>query len=60
LDPVLALLGYSEYTPFNFSSIREPYVRQLLSKRALMVLAVTLLVDASLCILFILVPGKRL
>ncbi|KAG6009153.1 hypothetical protein E4U21_003222 [Claviceps maximensis] len=60
LDPIMALVGFSEYTPFNFSRIREPYVRQLLAKRALMVLAVTLLIDAALCVLFILVPGKRL
>lgn len=56
----MALVGFSEYTPFNFSRIREPYVRQLLAKRALMVLAITLLIDAALCVLFILVPGKRL
>ncbi|KAG5947490.1 hypothetical protein E4U59_000851 [Claviceps monticola] len=60
LDPIMALVGFSEYTPFNYSQIREPYVRQLLAKRALMVLAITLLVDAALCVLFILVPGKRL
>ncbi|PTB65966.1 G-protein signaling regulator [Trichoderma citrinoviride] len=60
LDPILALIGFSEYTPFNFSRIREPYVRRLLAKRAVMVLAVTLLIDAGLCVLFILVPGKRL
>ncbi|KZL75125.1 RGS domain protein, partial [Colletotrichum tofieldiae] len=60
LDPVLALIGLSEYTPFNFSKIREPYVRKLLIKRAIMVLSVTLLIDAALCVLFILVPGKRL
>ncbi|KAF4125222.1 RGS protein [Geosmithia morbida] len=60
LDPILALVGYSEYTPFNFSRIREPYVRSLIAKRSLTVLAVTLLIDAALCILFILVPGKRL
>ncbi|GKT41716.1 protein rax1 [Colletotrichum spaethianum] len=60
LDPVLALIGFSEYTPFNFSKIREPYVRKLLIKRAIMVLSVTLLIDAALCVLFILVPGKRL
>ncbi|KEY75257.1 hypothetical protein S7711_07611 [Stachybotrys chartarum IBT 7711] len=60
LDPVMALIGYSEYTPFNFSRIREPYVRKLLAKRAIMVLAVTFLVDAGLCLLFILVPGRRL
>lgn len=56
----MAMMGFSEYTPFNFSRIREPYIRRLLSKRAVMVLAITLLVDAALCILFILVPGKRL
>lgn len=60
LDPILALVGFSEYTPFNFSRIREPYVRSLLAKRALMVLAVTILIDAALCLLFILVPGERL
>ncbi|KAF7541347.1 hypothetical protein G7Z17_g11984 [Cylindrodendrum hubeiense] len=60
LDPIMALVGYSEYTPFNFSKIREPYVRKLLAKRAIMVLAMTFLIDALLCILFILVPGKRL
>lgn len=60
LDPILALVGYSEYTPFNFSRIREPYVRSLIAKRSMTVLAVTLLIDAALCILFILVPGKRL
>jgi hypothetical protein len=56
----MALVGYSEYTPFNFSRIREPYVRKLIAKRAIMVLAVTVLVDAALCVIFILVPGKRL
>ncbi len=60
LDPVLALIGLSEYTPFYFSRVREPYVRKLLVRRALMVLAVTLIVDVALCVLFILVPGKRL
>jgi hypothetical protein len=60
LDPILALLGFSEYTPFNFSRIREPYVRSLLIKRSFMVLLVTTLVDAALCCLFIFVPGKRL
>lgn len=60
LDPIMALLGFSEYTPFNFSRIREPYVRKLLMKRSLVVLLVTALVDAALLVLFILVPGKRL
>lgn len=60
LDPILALIGLSEYTFFNFSRVREPYIRKLLAKRALMVLAVTILIDAGLCVLFVLVPGKRL
>ncbi|GAB1310185.1 Bud site selection protein, Revert to axial protein 1 [Madurella fahalii] len=60
LDPILALIGLSEYTPFNFSRVREPYVRKLLARRAIMVLAMTLLIDAALCVLFVLVPGKRL
>ncbi|KAK3498553.1 RGS domain-containing protein [Neurospora crassa] len=60
LDPILALVGLSEYTPFNFSRVREPYVRRLLAQRSMVVLAVTAVVDAALCVLFILVPGKRL
>ncbi|CAK7201333.1 Bud site selection protein, Revert to axial protein 1 [Sporothrix eucalyptigena] len=60
LDPVLALLGLSEYTPFHFSRVREPFVRRLLAKRALVVLAVTVLIDAALLVLFIFVPGRRL
>ncbi|OTB05145.1 hypothetical protein M426DRAFT_57544 [Hypoxylon sp. CI-4A] len=60
LDPVTALAGYSELTPGKFTRIREPYVRKLLVKRSLMVLAVTIIIDAALCVLFILVPGHRL
>jgi hypothetical protein len=44
----------------SFSRIQEPYIRQLLNKRALMVLALTIVVDAALCVLFIFVPGHRL
>ncbi|KAI1177313.1 putative RGS domain protein [Nemania sp. FL0916] len=60
LDPAMALLGLTEYTPFAFVRIRERYVRKLLVKRAFTVLAVTVLVDAAVSVLFILVPGKRL
>ncbi|KAJ2973061.1 hypothetical protein NUW58_g9037 [Xylaria curta] len=60
LDPIMALLGLTEYTPFSFVRIREPYVRKLLVKRSITVLAVTILVDAAISVLFILVPGKRL
>ncbi|KAK8110815.1 uncharacterized protein PG998_007272 [Apiospora kogelbergensis] len=60
LDPIMGLIGFSEYTPFNFSRITEPYVRKLIVKRSMMVLGITMLIDAALCVLFILVPGKRL
>jgi hypothetical protein len=60
LDPILALAGFSEYTFMSFSRIREGYVRNLLNKRAMMVLLVTILVDAALNVLFIFVPGKWL
>lgn len=60
LDPLLALIGLSEYTPFSFSRIREPYVRKLLAKRAIVALFVAAVIDAGLCALFIFVPGKRL
>jgi hypothetical protein len=56
----LALAGFSEYTFFHFSRIREPYIRRLLNKRAIMVLVVAFLLDAALSVLFIFVPGKRL
>jgi len=60
LDPILALLGFSEYTFMSFSRIKEPFIRKLLNKRALMVLAVTIIIDAALVALFVFVPGKRL
>ena len=60
IDPVLALAGLSEYTFMNWSRIREPFVRQLLNKRALMVLFITVLIGVCLTLLFIFVPGKRL
>ncbi|KAI9891549.1 MAG: Bud site selection protein, Revert to axial protein 1 [Vezdaea aestivalis] len=60
LDPIMALVGYSEYTFMAFARIREHYVRSLLNKRSLMVLAVTILVDVCIICLFVFVPGKRL
>ncbi|OCK74346.1 regulator of G protein signaling [Lepidopterella palustris CBS 459.81] len=60
LDPILVLVGYSEYTFMDFAQMREPYVRKLLNGRAMMVLVVVILVDAALCSLFIFVPGRRL
>lgn len=59
-DPILALAGFSEYTFMSFARIREPYVRKLLVKRSLVILAWIVAIDAALCCLFILVPGKRL
>ncbi|KAI9682235.1 MAG: Bud site selection protein, Revert to axial protein 1 [Caeruleum heppii] len=60
LDPIMALLGFSEYTFMSFSRIKEPYVRTLINKRALTVLGMTILTVAALVVLFVFVPGKRL
>ncbi|KAF2751471.1 regulator of G protein signaling superfamily [Sporormia fimetaria CBS 119925] len=60
LDPILALLGFSEYTLMDFNRIREPFVKKTLNKRSITTLGLFLLVDAAVCCLFILVPGKRL
>jgi hypothetical protein len=60
LDPILAFAGLSEYTFMNFNRITEPYVRSLLVKRGIICFFTFLLIDAALCLIFILVPGKRL
>jgi len=60
LDPVLALLGLSEYTFMAFQRVKEPFVRKLLMSRALMCLGMITLITVILCLIFILVPGKRL
>ncbi|KAF2664175.1 regulator of G protein signaling superfamily [Microthyrium microscopicum] len=60
LDPLLAFIGLSEYTFMSFTRIHEPYVRQLLLKRAAIAFLTFLIIDVALCVLFILVPGKRL
>lgn len=60
LDPIMGLMGFSEYAWMKFSKIREPFIRTLINKRSLIVLGVTILVDAALCCLFIFVPGKYL
>lgn len=59
LDVVMAFLAFSEYTFMNWSRIREPYVRKLLVKRAVMALLLFLLVAAALSVLFIFVPGTK-
>lgn len=58
IDPVMALVGYSEYTFMNWSQIQEPYVRRLLNKRATATLFIAIFLAAALCVLFIFVPGK--
>lgn len=60
IDPVMAFLGYSEYTFMNWAPIREPYVRRLLNKRAMVTAAIAILTAAALSILFIFVPGTML
>lgn len=60
LDPILALIGYSEYTLMDFNRIREPFVRKTLNARSLTMIGLLILVDAAVCCLFIFVPGKRL
>ncbi|PLN76400.1 RGS domain-containing protein [Aspergillus taichungensis] len=60
IDPMMAVLGYSEYTFMNWSPIREPYVRKLLNKRALATMMIAAFVAAALSILFIFVPGTML
>ncbi|OMP82547.1 Bud site selection protein RAX1 [Diplodia seriata] len=60
LDPLLVFARRSETTFGSFGMIREPFVKKLLMKRAIMVLLIIILADAALCLLFILVPGKRL
>ncbi|KAF7715418.1 Regulator of G protein signaling (RGS) domain-containing protein [Penicillium ucsense] len=60
IDPAMAFLGYSEYTFMNWGVIREPYVRKLLNKRALVTALMSFLTAAALSILFIFVPGTML
>jgi hypothetical protein len=60
IDPLIALAGFSEYTFMNWTKIREPYVRSLLSKRALVALLLAVFIAGALSVLFIFVPGHRL
>ncbi|KAK2738762.1 Bud site selection protein, Revert to axial protein 1 [Myotisia sp. PD_48] len=60
IDPIMALLGLSEYTFMNWTRIREPYVRSLLVKRASVSLILAVVIAVAICLLFILVPGTRL
>jgi len=60
IDPVMAFIGYSEYTFMNWAPIREPYVRKLLNKRSLVAAGISFVTAAALSILFIFVPGTML
>lgn len=60
LDPIMSIVGFSEAAATKMVRINEPYVRQLLVKRALYVLAVIVLAAVILVVIFALVPGKRL
>ncbi|KAL1969571.1 hypothetical protein VTN77DRAFT_9009 [Rasamsonia byssochlamydoides] len=60
IDPIMALLGFSEYTFMNWASIREPYVRTLLNKRATATLLLAIFLAVALSVLFIFVPGTML
>ncbi|KAJ5779564.1 hypothetical protein N7457_007284 [Penicillium paradoxum] len=60
IDPVMAFLGYSEYTFMNWAPIREPYVRKLLNKRAVVTATIAFVTAAALSILFIFVPGTMM
>lgn len=44
LDPIMGLIGVSEYTFMEFYAIREPYVRRLLIKRSAGILVFTIAV----------------
>ncbi|CAD0081757.1 unnamed protein product [Aureobasidium vineae] len=60
LDPIQALLGYSEYTFANYFKVKENFVHRLLTRRTMMCLMWIAIIDAAVCCLFIFVPGKRL
>jgi hypothetical protein len=60
IDPILALLHFSEYRLFRFSKIREPYIRYLMWNRSWTLLGLQTILTIALCVLFIFVPGKRL
>ena len=59
LDVFLAFLGLSEYTFMHFSKIREPYVRKLILKRALMAFGMFHIAALAVLVLFIFVPGTN-
>ncbi|WWD08098.1 hypothetical protein V865_006209 [Kwoniella europaea PYCC6329] len=60
LSPLLALFNRSETTPFRHIKVKEPYVRKLLTIRALWIELVCILITAILVVIFTVVPGHRL
>lgn len=44
LDPIMGILGISEYSFLSFMKVREPYVKKLLIKRSLWILALTVVI----------------
>ncbi|KAG8944990.1 Bud site selection protein, Revert to axial protein 1 [Tulasnella sp. 419] len=60
LDPILVYINQSETTPFRTMSIREPYVKKLLTGRALWVTFLVILMSVALTMIFWAVPGHRL
>ncbi|WVW78893.1 hypothetical protein I302_100856 [Kwoniella bestiolae CBS 10118] len=60
LSPLLALLNRSETTPFKHIKVKEPYVRKLLTIRALWIELVCIVITAILVVIFTVVPGHRL
>ena len=60
LSPLLVLFQQSETTPFRMIRVNEPYVRRLLTYRALWVEGMCVLITAILTVIFALVPGHRL
>ncbi|KAK9312297.1 RGS domain-containing protein [Lipomyces starkeyi] len=60
LDPLIVFAGYSELNFMKFMRIEEPYVKSLLIRRAIWVMSLVIVLVIGLCVLFGLVPGKRL
>ncbi|KAK9447310.1 RGS domain-containing protein [Limtongia smithiae] len=60
LDPILVFFGFGEQTYFHFARIKEPYIKALLVRRAIWVMGLIVLLIVCLCVLFGLVPGRRL
>ncbi|KAF8241646.1 regulator of G protein signaling superfamily [Wilcoxina mikolae CBS 423.85] len=60
LDPIMGLVGVSEYTFMGFFAVRESYVRRLLIKRSAWILMLTFAIVVALVCLYTFVPGKRL